>query len=45
MELNNSVCPRRPPVIRDDKYALTYVGGVIVAAAITAHRRQLTDVT
>jgi putative transposase len=30
---------------RDDKYALTHVGGVIVVAAITAHRLQLTDTT
>ena len=30
---------------RYDKYALTYLGGVILAAAITAHRLQLTDTT
>jgi len=30
---------------RYDKYALTYLGGVILAAAITFHRLQLTDTT
>jgi transposase len=28
---------------RYDKYALTYLGGVILAAAVTAHRLQLAD--
>ena len=28
---------------RYDKYALTYLGGVTLAAAITAHRLQLAD--
>lgn len=30
---------------RYDKYALTYLGGVILAAAITVHRLQSTDTT